>query len=102
MAICNWCRDEDTTDVWKSHICIENNDEKEMVSKYKSETVVIDSLDLLVGYVADQIQISEADLDMATEEDWVSYHQGQLEAYEEIKARLESFIAEGNAGNWVK
>jgi hypothetical protein len=73
-----------------------------MAKEYKSETVVIDSLDLLVGYVADQIQISEADLNMATEEDWVSYHQGQLEAYEEIKARLDSFITEGNAGKWVK
>jgi hypothetical protein len=73
-----------------------------MTKEYKSETVVIDSLDLLVGYVADQIQISEADLDMATEEDWVSYYQGQLEAYEEIKARLDSFITEGNAGKWVK
>jgi hypothetical protein len=73
-----------------------------MTKEYKSETVVIDSLDLLVGYVADQIQISEADLDMATEEDWVSYHQGQLEAYEEMKARLEAFISEGNAGKWVK
>jgi len=73
-----------------------------MTKEYKSETVVIDSLDLLVGYVADQIQIGEADLDMATEEDWVSYHQGQLEAYEEMKARLEAFISEGNAGKWVK
>jgi len=73
-----------------------------MTKEYKSETVVIDSLDLLVGYVADQIQISEADLDMATEEDWVSYHQGRLEAYEEMKARLEAFISEGNAGKWVK
>ena len=73
-----------------------------MTKEYKSETVVIDSLDLLVEYVADQIQISEADLDMATEEDWVSYHQGQLEAYEEMKARLEAFISEGNAGKWVK
>lgn len=73
-----------------------------MAEQYKSKTVVIDSLDLLVGFIADQIQISEADLNMATEEDWVSYHQGQLEAYEEMKARLEAFISEGNAGKWVQ
>ena len=26
MAICNWCGDKDTTDVWKSHICIEERE----------------------------------------------------------------------------
>lgn len=73
-----------------------------IAKKYKSKTVTIDSLDLLVGFVADQIKIGEADLEMATEEDWISYYQGQLEAYEEMKARLESFISEGNAGKWVQ
>jgi hypothetical protein len=73
-----------------------------MTKEYKSETVIIDSLDLLVGYVADRIQLYEADLDMTTEEDMASFYQGQLEAYEEMKARLEAFISEGNAGKWVK
>jgi RNA polymerase subunit RPABC4/transcription elongation factor Spt4 len=26
MSICNWCGDKDTTDIWKSHICIENKE----------------------------------------------------------------------------
>jgi hypothetical protein len=73
-----------------------------MTKEYKSQTVIIDSLDLLVGYVKDQIQLYEADLDMTTEEDMTSFYQGQLEAYEEMKARLELFITEGNAGKWVK
>lgn len=24
MTICNWCGDKDATDIWKSHICIED------------------------------------------------------------------------------
>jgi RNA polymerase subunit RPABC4/transcription elongation factor Spt4 len=26
MAMCNWCGDKDTTDIWKSHICIEDRE----------------------------------------------------------------------------
>ena len=29
MAICNWCGDEDTTDVWKSHICVEPKEDQD-------------------------------------------------------------------------
>ena len=35
MAICNWCGDEDTTDVWKSHICIEDKEEGQISKELK-------------------------------------------------------------------
>lgn len=28
MALCNWCGDEDKTDAWKSHVCIEEKEGK--------------------------------------------------------------------------
>ena len=62
----------------------------------------ITSLEMLIGYVKDQINLYEADLDMTTEEDMASFYQGQLEAYEDVLSRLKSFVNDGEAGMWVK
>lgn len=62
----------------------------------------ITSLETFIGYIKDQIDLYEADLDMTTEEDMASFYQGQLEAYEDVLSRLKSFVNDGEAGMWVK
>ena len=62
----------------------------------------ITSLEMLIGYVKDQINLYEADLEMTTEEDMSSFYQGQLEAYDDMLSRLKSFVNDGEAGMWVK
>lgn len=42
----------------------------------------------LINYALEQIELYEADLDMATEEDMASFYQGQLEAYEDMLAKV--------------
>jgi|LauGreDrversion4_1035100.scaffolds.fasta_scaffold251137_2 hypothetical protein len=44
--------------------------------------------DELIDFIVDQIALYEADLEMTTEEDFASFYQGQLEAYEECLARV--------------
>ena len=34
MTICNWCGDKDTTDIWKSHICIEDKEREREKYEY--------------------------------------------------------------------
>lgn len=62
----------------------------------------ITSLEMLIGYVKDQINLYEADLEMTTEEDMSSFYQGQLEAYDDMLSRLKSFVNDNEAGMWVK
>lgn len=42
----------------------------------------------LINYALEQIELYEADLDMTTEEDMASFYQGQLEAYEDMLAKV--------------
>ena len=49
----------------------------------------------LIGSIMERIQIGEKDLEMTTEPEWYSYHEGAIDALKETLELIETLVNEG-------
>jgi hypothetical protein len=49
----------------------------------------------LIEEIRERIEIGEKDLEMTTEPDWYSYHEGAIEALKETLELIEALVNEG-------
>jgi hypothetical protein len=50
----------------------------------------------LINEIRERIEIGEKDLEMTTEPDWYSYHEGAIEALKETLELIEALVNEGD------